>query len=261
MQSNSGSSPTVSKRNPIAEWAGTILILLFASTSVAWAYVVPTGSMEKTVLVGDHIIVDKLAYSQPGPVSRFLLPYETPKHGDVIVFKYPVNPKEVYVKRLIGLPGDRIKIVDQQVFLNGVALQEPYVWHSLPYVTPFQQHFPPAAAMTDTTPDERRDGFFRDMLEHHVVNGEVVVPADSYFAMGDNRQNSLDSRYWGFVPKDNMIGRPVLIYWSYEATEDELVAGSGTDMARHMLDLGEHFFTRTRWNRTFHLIRGYSEAN
>lgn len=244
-----------SGRNSLAEWAVNILVLLFASTSICWAYVVPTGSMEKTVLVGDHLIVDKLAYAPPGAVSRFLLPYEQPKHGDIIVFRYPADISQVYVKRVIGLPGDRIRIVNRQVYRNGQPISEPYIWRSRPYSDAFQDNYPPPYAMTDTMPDATRDALFRDMLEHHTINGEIVVPSDSYFAMGDHRDDSLDSRYWGFVPRENIIGKPVLIYWSYEAPEKELLSSSPKDILDHVLDLGEHFFTRTRWDRTFRLVR------
>jgi signal peptidase I len=253
-------SPSRPSRGFIAEWAVTILILLFASTSVAWAYVVPTGSMEKTILVGDHLIVDKLAYAKPGTLSRYFLPYEVPGHGDIIAFRYPVDVSNVFVKRVIGAPGDHIRIVNQVVYRNGVALREPYVWHSMPFVDPFQADFPLNASLADTNPDNRRDAFLHDMLQHHVVNGEVVVPQQAYFVMGDNRNNSLDSRYWGFVPRENIIGKPVLIYWSYEAPESDLESNTPSDVARHFLDVSTHFFTRTRWSRTLQLVRGYDSA-
>lgn len=246
-------------RGVIGEWIVTILILLFASTSVAWAYVVPTGSMEKTILVGDHLIVDKLAFAKPGPISRYLLPYETPKRGDIIAFRYPVDISTVFVKRVIGAPGDRIRIVNQQLYRNGAAVREPYVWHSRPFADSFQTDFPLNASFTDTNPDKRREALQRDMLDNHVVNGEVVVPDNTYFAMGDNRDNSLDSRYWGFVPRENIIGKPVLIYWSYDAPESDLMSNAPSDVVRHFLDVGAHFFTRTRWSRSFQLVRSYQE--
>jgi signal peptidase I len=217
--------------------------------------------MEKTVLVGDHIIVDKLAYATSGPVSRFLLQYEEPKHGDIIVFEYPVDIRTTLVKRVIGVPGDRIKIVNQQVIRNGIPLKEPYVWHGMPFVDSYQANYPPApGTFTDVAPDNKRDARLREMLDQHVENGEIIVPPGSYFAMGDNRENSLDSRYWGFVPRDNIIGKPLLIYWSYDATERDFMPNSTDDVLHHAVDLGEHFFTRTRWARTLKLIRGYSDA-
>ena len=246
-------------RGVIGEWAVTILILLFASTSVAWAYVVPTGSMEKTILVGDHLIVDKLAYAKAGPISRYFLPYEAPKQGDIFAFRYPADITNTFVKRVIGVPGDRIRIVNQQLYRNGKPVQEPYVWHSRPFFDSFQADFPVKNALTDTIPDNRRDVLLHEMLDHHVVDGEVVVPENAYFALGDNRDNSLDSRYWGFVPRDNIIGKPVLIYWSYEAPESDLMSNTPSDVGRHFLDVSTHLFTRTRWSRTFQLVRGYQE--
>ncbi len=244
-------------RGMIAEWAVTILMMLFASTTLGWSYVIPTGSMEDTLMIGDHIIVDKLAYAVPGGLSKYLLPYETPKDGDIIAFHYPVDPSQLFVKRVIGMPGDRIKIVNQQVYRNGVALREPYLYHRAHYFSAYRDYFPSNAAWIDVPPDKTRDGLLSDMLKHHVENGEVVVPPNEYFAMGDNRDNSLDSRYWGFVPRENIVGKPLLIFWSYDAPTDELMPSSAHDVARHIVDVGGHFFTRTRWNRTFRVIRGY----
>ncbi len=133
----------------IAEWAVTVLVMLFASTSLGWSYVIPTGSMEDTLLVGDHIVVDKLAYAEPGAVSRYLLPYETPKHGDIIAFRYPVNPSQMFVKRVIGVGGDRIKIVNQKVYRNGVPLNEPYAYHRSGYFSAYRDNFPAGAAWID----------------------------------------------------------------------------------------------------------------
>jgi signal peptidase I len=244
-------------RSFVAEWTVTILLMLFASTSLAWSYVIPTGSMEDTLMVGDHIIVDKLAYAPAGSFSKYLLPYEEPKRGDIIAFEYPADISQLFVKRVIGLPGDHLKIVNQQVYVNGRKLKEPYVYHKSGYLDPYRNNFPNASTGLEVTPDGRRDALLRDMLQHHVVNGEVVVPPDSYFAMGDNRDNSLDSRYWGFVPRDNIVGKPVLIYWSYNTTTDMLMPQSASGYSTHFVDVCAHFFTKTRWTRTFQIIRGY----
>ncbi|HXE14634.1 MAG TPA: signal peptidase I [Bryobacteraceae bacterium] len=246
-------------RNAIAEWTVTILLLLFGTTTLVQAFVIPTASMEDTLLIGDHLLVDKLAYSPPGPISRYLLPYEEPKHGDIIVFRYPADISQTFVKRTIGVPGDRIKIVNQVVYRNGVALNEPYVYHKSSIIDSYRDNFP--SEPPPYTYDPARDPLLRDMLEHHVVNGEVVVPPGYYFAMGDNRDNSLDSRYWGFVPRDNIIGKPLLIYWSYNATTEQLTDASVDATVKHLIDLGEHFFTRTRWNRTLKLLRGFPDKD
>ncbi len=128
-------------RNSIAEWAVTIVMLLFGTTTVAQAFVIPTGSMQDTLLIGDHLIVDKLAYAPPGPLTKHLLPYEDPKHGDIIVFRYPPEINTTLVKRLIGLPGDRLKIDHGVVYRNGIRLNEPYVYHKYGY-RPMFDNFP-----------------------------------------------------------------------------------------------------------------------
>ena len=246
-------------RNTIAEWVVTILLLLFGTTTLVQAFVIPTGSMEDTLLIGDHLLVDKLAYSPSGSFSKYILPYEEPKHGDIIVFRYPADISQTFVKRVIGVPGDHIKVVDRVVYRNGVRLNEPYVFHKLGYGAGTGTF--PAEAQPYADPQHPAQGVLQqDMLQHHVTNGEVVVPPGEYFAMGDNRENSLDSRYWGFVPRDYIIGKPVLIYWSYKASTEDLAGSSVNSLFSHATDLMAHFFTRTRWNRTFKVIRGYPDA-
>src|SRR5690349_18605436 len=189
----------------IFEWTFNFIILVFATSTIAQPEVIPTSSMEDNLLVGDHLIVDRLAYAPPGTLSRHLLPYEPVKRGDIIVFRYPLNLKEGYVKRVIGIPGDRIHLVNKQVYLNGKKLDEPYKVQKSPYIDPYRDNFPTG------TPNINLPSSTVDMLQNHVVNGELVVPPDYYFAMGDNRDNSADSRYWGFVPRDNIKGKPLLI--------------------------------------------------
>ena len=235
-------------RSFIAEWTVTIILLLFGTSFLIQAYVIPTGSMEDTLLVGDHLLVDKLADAPPGgSVSSRLLPYREPKRGDIIVFRYPVDISQTFVKRCIGIPGDRIRLVDKNLILNGKAVYEPYVYHKAEYFDPYRDEFP--------IPNVHVSSPASDMLRHHVVNGEVVVPPGSYFAMGDNRDLSSDSRYWGFVPRANIIGKPLIIYWSYDAPTADLTNTAVSP--RHILDLLEHFPTKTRWKRTFRLIHSY----
>jgi signal peptidase I len=242
-------------RGTIAEWTITILLLLFGTTTLVQAFVIPTGSMEDTLLIGDHLLVDKLAYAPSGSFSKYILPYENPKDGDIIVFRYPVDITQTFVKRVMGVPGDHLKIIDQQVYRNGKKLTEPYVVHKNPYPDSFRDNFP------NSEPNLMLMDRAREMLATNVANGEVVVPPDSYFAMGDNRDNSLDSRYWGFVPRGNIIGKPLIIYWSYNTNTESLASSNVDSLLRHFLDLGEHFFTKTRWNRTFRLIHGYYNYN
>ena len=234
-------------RGFIAEWAVTIILLLFGTTTLVQAFVIPTGSMEDTMLIGDHLLVDKLAYSPPG-TPRFLLPYREVRRGDVIVFRYPVDVRQTFVKRAIGIPGDRIRLVNKRLFLNGHAVNEPYVFHKTGYIDSYRDNFP-------SDPNMHVSESALDMLARHVRNGEVVVPPGYVFAMGDNRDSSLDSRYWGFVPRENILGKPLVIYWSYDAPTEALT-DSGFSPG-HILDMVTHFGTKTRWSRTFHFIRAY----
>ena len=235
-------------RGFVAEWTVTIILLLFGTTTLVQAFVIPTGSMEDTLLIGDHLLVDKLAYAPPGRFSKYILPYQDVKRGDIIVFRYPVDIRQTFVKRCMGVPGDHIRLVNKEVYLNGKKLDEPYVYHKTTYINSYRDNFP-------SDPDVLINELGTDMLEHHVQKGEVVVPPDSYFAMGDNRDFSLDSRYWGFVPRENIIGKPLIIYWSYDAPTEAL--SNPTIGIDHLVDLAEHFFTKTRWRRTLKLIHGY----
>ena len=241
-------APPERPRGFIAEWAVTIILLLFGTTNLVQAFVIPTGSMEDTLLIGDHLLVDKLAYSPAGAVSKHILPYRDVQRGDIIVFRYPVDIQQTFVKRCIGVPGDHLKLVDKRLFLNGHAVNEPYVYHKTEYIDSYRDNFP-------SEPNVHVAESASDMLNNHVFNGEVVVPPGFYFAMGDNRDSSLDSRYWGFVPGANIVGKPLIIYWSYDATTEAL---SGPMISfDHLLDLAQHFPSKTRWRRTFRLIRGY----
>ena len=235
-------------RGVIAEWTVTILLLLFGTTTLVQAFVIPTGSMEDTLLIGDHLLVDKLAYAPAGPVSKYLLPYEDVKRGDIIVFRYPVDIKQTFVKRVMGVPGDHIRLENKNVYLNGHKLDEPYKIHKTEYIDSYRDNFP----SQPNFPQYERG---QAMLENNVKNGEVIVPANSYFAMGDNRDSSLDSRYWGFVPRENIIGKPLIIYWSYDASTAALTS-PGVNVG-HLIDMVLHFPSKTRWERSMRLIRGY----
>lgn len=244
-----------SVKNFINEWALNILILVFGTTTLLQAFIVPTPSMDSTVMTGDHLIVDKLSYAPSGPISRHLLPYTDVKRGDIIVFRYPVDIRQNYVKRVIGIPGDRIRLREKTVYLNGKPLDEPYAQHIGAGIDNYRDNFP--AFPSESFFLRLTDGGImldraRKMLEH-VEGDELVVPEGYYFAMGDNRDNSLDSRYWGFVPRENIIGKPLFIFWSYDAPTSELVGYS----IGHFVDLALNFFTKTRWSRTLKLVRGY----
>ena len=233
-------------RGWVADWAFNILILLFGTTTLVQAFVVPTSSMEGTILIGDHLFVDKLAYAPAGPISKYLLPYSDVKRGDVIVFRYPVDIRQNYVKRVIGVPGDRLRIVNKQVYVNGKPLDEPYKVHSRAFVDTYTDNFP-------STPTFPVYPGAIDMLTSHVKDGDLVIPDGSYFAMGDNRDNSADSRFWGFVPRGNIVGKPLFIFWSFDAPTANLVDGNINP--GHLWDIATNFFSKTRWKRTLMFIR------
>ncbi len=238
------------RRSGIAEWTTTAILFVFLITTLVQGFVIPTVSMEDTLLRGDHLLVDKLAYGPTGVPSKYLLPYRQVRRGDIIVFRYPIDIRQNFVKRVIGIPGDRIRVANKAVYLNGKPLQEPYAVHKAAYTDSYRDNFPSDPNMALPDPAVQ-------MLEHDVKNGEVVVPEGAYFAMGDNRDNSADSRYWGFVPRENIVGKPLLVWWSYDAPTDQLADGNIVGLS-HLNDLARHFFTKTRWSRTFHLVRGYS---
>jgi signal peptidase I len=227
---------------------GTVVIAVFVITFIVQAFQIPSPSMENTLLVGDYLLVNKLCYGGGG-IGDYIMPYRKIKRGDIIVFHYPVSPAQHFVKRVVGVPGDRLKLVNKQVWVNGVPLKEPY------------------ARFTKDDPDLFRDDFPRVDLPQGVVpewwlqmrrlveDGQLIVPEGHYFAMGDNRDDSYDSRYWGFVPKENIIGRPLLIYWSVQSTEGELAPSSVGDKLYHFAYAVTHIFQITRWNRTFRLVR------
>ena len=236
-------------RGFIAEWAVTIVLLLFGTTTLVQAFVIPSASMVGTLLIGDHVLVDKLVYSPPGALTSRLLPYRDVSRGDIIVFRYPLNISQDFVKRAIGVPGDHIRLVNRQLQLNGKLIDEPYAIHSQSYPNTYRDNFPVGAHAESLRPRAA------EMIEKYVVNDELVVPPGYVFAMGDNRDDSDDSRYWGMVPRENIVGTPVIIYWSFEAPTADLTNGNiGID---HIVDVVAHFFTKTRWSRTFNLIRGY----
>jgi signal peptidase I len=232
-----------------AEWTVTIILLLFGTTTALQAFVIPTGSMESTLLVGDHLLVDKLVYAPADSFTQHLLPYRDVQRGDIIVFRYPLDIKMTYVKRAIGVPGDHIRLENKRLILNGRPADEPYAQHVSGDNIAYRDNFPSSARMDELRPSAA------GMIEKHVVNGELVVPPGFIFAMGDNREDSDDSRYWGLVPRENIIGTPFVVYWSFDApTEDLSDGGIGIG---HLVDVGTHFFTKTRWARTLKFVHAY----
>jgi signal peptidase I len=224
----------------------TILLALFGTTFILQAFKIPSQSMEPTLLVGDHLLVNKFLFEGTGAWYEKLLPYRAVRRGDIVVFKFPYDDHQHYVKRVIGVPGDRIHISNQQVFVNGSQLAEPYAVHDSSYRDYYGDNFPPS--------DRGYIGFgvrpeWADQMMDYVENGDLVVPRDHYFVMGDNRDHSSDSRYWGFVGRDAIMGRPIVIYWSVEATAEDYTDRSLFGTMRGIDDTLTHLSTRTRWHR------------
>jgi len=230
----------------------TVILALFGTTFVVQAFKIPSQSMEPTLLVGDHLLVNKFIFGGRDSWYEKFLPYRAVRRGDIIVFKFPFQDHPHYVKRVIGVPGDRIKIVDQQVYRNGERLIEPYAYHdaAAPY-DPFLYNFPPAGheELISSMQPEWADQIFK-----YIQNGEIVVPAGNYFAMGDNRDHSWDSRYWGFVNREAIMGGPVVIYWSIQSSEEEYsersFGGGLVGILRTLIEIP----TRTRWNRMLRTV-------
>jgi signal peptidase I len=227
----------------------TLVLALFGTTFIVQAFKIPSKSMEPTLLVGDHLLVNKFIFEGRGAWYEHLLPYREIRRGDIIVFKFPYADHPHFVKRVVGLPGDRLRIFNQEVYVNGLRLNEPYVVHTSP--DPFADNFPPRPNdyfYSSLQPE------WADDIQNHIQNGELVVPPHKYFAMGDNRDQSLDSRYWGFVDRDAIMGRPVIVYWSVAATsQDYENNGEGGNLTGigHIL---MHLPSQTRWRRMFHEV-------
>ena len=225
-----------------------LVIVLFTITFVVQAFRVPSESMENTLLVGDFLLADKLHFgdgSGGGSWSR-VLPYRAIQHGDIVVFQSPAEDL-LLVKRVIGLPGDRIHMRAGVVYRNGMPLHEDYVIHTFPYFNFYRDNFP---TQLYVTADVNRN--WRRNMPHYMEGGELVVPPDSYFVMGDNRDRSLDSRYWGFVPRGNVLGRPLVIYMSVTHGRDQ---GTRNGKLVHSGQMLAHFLQLARWDRIFHLVR------
>ena len=227
---------------------GTVVIAVFVITFIVQAFQIPSPSMENTLLIGDYLLVNKLCYGG-GSVGDHLMPYRRVQRGDVVVFHYPVNPAQHFVKRVVGVPGDRVRLINKQVFVNGVPVKEPYAHFSRPANDLFRDNFPRLDVAAGETPE------WWVQLHKLVDDGQLIVPQGNYFVMGDNRDDSYDSRYWGFVPQANIIGRPLLIYWSVDEGDGEVAATNSVagKLARFAYGVS-HMFQITRWNRTLRLV-------
>jgi signal peptidase I len=226
---------------------GTVVIAIFVITFIVQAFQIPSESMENTLLVGDYLLVNKLCYGGQGLGDR-LLPYQKIARGDIVVFHYPVDPQQHFVKRVIGIPGDRLRMDKKKVLINGKPLEEPYVRFLEPANNLFRDNFP----RTDIAA-LRLEGDWWLEMKKLVVDGQLIIPEGHYFVLGDNRDNSDDSRYWGFVPRENIIGRPLVIYWSVRDW-DRNPSATVEGRLHHLAYAVTHIFEITRWNRTLRLV-------
>ena len=224
------------KKSTVREYFESIIIAvilaLFVRTFVLQAFKIPTGSMENNLLIGDHLLVNKFVYAPTASgLERTLTPIGAIRRGDVLVFKSPVEPERDLIKRVIGLPGDRLEQKEKKIYINGQPLNEPYVF----FLEPPRHDSELSQATTTSDPRENY--------------GPVTVPPNQYFMMGDNRDNSLDSRYWGFMPADYVKGKAVFIYWSYESEREDYEDESAGATIKGLASVFMHFFTKTRWDR------------
>ena len=233
----------------------TVVVALFVLTFVLQPLLIPSESMERTLLVGDFLLFNKQVYGPAGRLSRWLLPYRTVQRGDIIVFHHTQPP--MLIKRVVGVPGDCLRIAEGQVFVNGRALDEPYAVFEPAPPNSARDNFP-GKIYTDPEVDPE---WWRQM-QSLIRDGELVVPAGEYFVLGDNRNHSLDSRFWGFVPRQAVVARPLVIYFSLarpsstdvQQTSQPPAQEAADDRLGHERDLTERLTGFARWRRIFRVV-------
>ncbi len=233
----------------IASMSVVLVVGLFIITFNLQAFEIPSSSMEDTLLIGDHVFVDRATLAPKTPWVDGIIPYHDPKRRDIVVFISPAEPGLYVVKRIIGVPGDRIRLREGVLYLNGEPQSEPYIRRSGGY-DPYRDNFPavPPGQGRGVTPE------WALTMGSYVKDGELVVPPNSYFAMGDNRDVSYDSRYWGFIPRANIVGRPMFIYWSFETPANQYMKTGIADRLAFMVKVIVRFPVDTRWKRMFKLV-------
>jgi len=241
----------------LSSLAAVLVTGLFIITFVVQAFEIPSSSMENTLLIGDHVFVNRIQFAPKSNWIDHLLPYRDVKRGDIVVFLSPADPGLYVVKRIIGVPGDKIHLRNGVVYRNGEALTEPY-WalredspHESPETLLYRKNFP-------ALPPSGDYGVYPDWIAYmqsYVQGQDIVVPPDHYFAMGDHRGVSLDSRFWGFIPKENIIGRPMFIYWSFETPPDQYLKTAWSDRLEFLGHVILHFFDKTEWKRTLKVVQ------
>jgi signal peptidase I len=237
----------------VASFAATFVAGLFIITFVMQLFTIPSGSMQKTMLVGDYVFVDRLTPAAKAGYTGPVVPYRDVHRGDIIVFLKPSQPGLHLVKRVIGIPGDKIHLRQGVVYRNGERLNEPYVIHNGTYDAPRDEF--PSVELPWGFDSYAPEWPWPTEIKNYIHGEDLVVPPDSYFAMGDNREDSVDSRYWGFVPRSNIIGRPLFIFWSQDVPPSSETAPSIPERISNFFYSVRHFFDKTRWGRTFHIVR------
>jgi signal peptidase I len=236
----------------LASLTAILVVALFIMTFVMQNFEIPTSSMEDTLLIGDHLFVNREQFAPPAHWMGPLMPYREIRRDDIVVFLSPEEQGLFVVKRIIGIPGDHIQLRNAIVYRNGQKLVEPFVQHKEGDYNPYRDNFPAVA------PSESygvKDENWRREMPAHLEGGDLVVPPKSYFAMGDNRDVSYDSRYWGFIPRENVIGRPVFIYWSFITPPDQYLLRSASDRLAFVAHMIVHFFDETRWSRMLRIVK------
>jgi signal peptidase I len=241
------------KKETTVEFLASIAVVLvtglFIITFVVQAFEIPSSSMENTLLIGDHVFVDREVFAPPTRWVGPVIPYRDPRDGDIIVFLSPAEPGLYVVKRVMGVPGDRIHLRDGIVYRNGKKLDEPYVIRKNNYNS-YRDNFPAVPPTeANVTPE------WRLLMSSYIQGEDIVVPPGHLFAMGDNRDVSYDSRYWGFIPRENAIGRPLFIYWSFQTPEFQYMKRGIGERLGFIAHIIIHFFDQTRWNRMFKVVR------
>jgi signal peptidase I len=237
----------------LASLAAVLVSGLFIITFILQAFEIPSSSMENTLLIGDHVFVNREQFAPATHWMGPILPYRAIHHGDIVVFLSPAEPGLYVVKRIMGIPGDRIHLRDGVVYRNGEKLEELYIIH--------QGRADINAAYRDNFPAVAPEDFnglapeWQLMLKEHIQGDEIVVPPDSYFGMGDNRDVSYDSRFWGFIPRANVIGRPMFIYWSFETPANQYLERELSQRLEFLAKVVIHFFDQTRWRRTLRVVQ------
>jgi signal peptidase I len=242
------SSPHPSPRhhsgmNSLQSLAITIVIAVFVIAFIVQAFQIPSPSMEKTLLVGDYLLVDKV-HDGHSALWRWLMPYKPVKPQDIIVFRYPLDPRQHFVKRVVAVPGDRVRLIDKHVYVNGVRQDDAYATFDWEQHDGFRDNFPDSNlfVLGMSSPWYLQ---IRKLLD----NGDLIVPEGSYFVLGDNRDDSSDSRYWGFVPAENIVGRPLVIYWSVLRSTSTAAGGVPSDKLSSLAYDVTHMMRDVRWRR------------